>query len=190
MLPSNHLPMWPWLQTMAKSFCIIFLSQRQPIQPLSLLPLALNMHTTTTMTLCLVEKVFVQSFETSKPSTRTRSTILILLHDQWSRSTSELHALRVSTFLSYLLLECFYLEFMIFQPVSSHRSMTMDHFGSSGFKRFKLRSYTFSWSAFTKSRQSFDVCLLESMVEMHSSLWVFRIFLPNATCHIFTLYHS
>jgi hypothetical protein len=161
---------------MAKSFLSIFLSRRQPIRPLALLPSALNLHMTMAMTLCLAEKVLVQSFGTSELSTRTRSMVLILLHDQRSRSTSGLRASGVSTFLACLLPECFYPEFMICRCVSSHRSMVVNRFGSSGFRSFKLPSCTFSRSAFTRSRRSFDVCLLESMVGMYSGLQAFGSF--------------
>jgi hypothetical protein len=163
---------------MAKSFLSTFLSRRQPIRPLSLLPSALNLHMTMTMTLRLAEKVLVQSFGTSKLSARTGSMVLVLFHDQRSRSTSGLRASGVSTFLACLLPECFYPEFMICRWVSSHRSMTVNHFGSSGFRSFKLSSCTFSQSAFTRSRRSFDVCLLESMVDMYSGLWALGVFDP------------
>jgi hypothetical protein len=119
---------------MAKSFLSTFLSRRQPIRPLALLPSALNLHMTMAMTLRLAEKVLVQSFGTSELSARTRSTVLVLFHDQRSRSTSGLRASGVSTFLACLLPECFYPEFMICRWVSSHRSMTVNRFGSSGFK--------------------------------------------------------
>jgi hypothetical protein len=133
---------------MAKSFLITFLSRRPPIRPLSLLPSALNLHMTMAMTLHLAEKALVQSFGTSELSARTGSMVLILFHDQRSRSTSGLHALGVSTFLACLLPERFYPEFMICRWVSSHRSVAVNHFGSSGFRSFKLSSCTFSQSAF------------------------------------------
>jgi hypothetical protein len=128
------------------------MSRRQPIRPLSLLPSALNLHMTMAMTLHLAEKVLVQSFRTLKLSARTGSMVLILFHDQRSRSTSGLCASGVSTFLACLLLERFYPEFMICRRVSSHRSMAVNRFGSSGFESFKLSSCTFSQSAFTRSR--------------------------------------
>jgi hypothetical protein len=134
-----------------KSFLITFLSQRQPIRPLALLPSTLNLYMTTTMTLRLAEKETVQSFGTSECLARTRLMVLILFHDQRSRSTLGFHALGVSTFLSCLLLECFYLEFMIFRWVSFHRLAAMNQFNSSGFISFKPSSCTFSRSAFTRS---------------------------------------
>jgi hypothetical protein len=145
---------------------------------------------TMAMTLRLAEKVLVQSFGTSELSARTGSTVLVLFHDQRSRSTSGLHASGVSTFLACLLPERFYPEFMICRWVSSHRSTVVNHFGSSGFRSFKLSSCTFSQSAFTRSRRSFDVCLLESTVDMYSGLRAFGSFRPNATCHIFPLWSA
>ena len=114
--------------------------------------LSSQLHVTMIMTLRLAEKALVQSFSTSKPSTRTRSMVLILLHDQRSRSTSRLHVSGVSTFLACLLLKRFYPKFVICQRVSSHRSIVVDRFGSSGFGSFKLPSFTFSRSVFTRSR--------------------------------------
>jgi hypothetical protein len=111
--------------------------------------------------------------------------VLILSHDQRSRSTSGLRASGVSTFLACLLPECLYPEFMICRQVSSHRSMTVNRFGSSGFRSFKLPSCTFSQSAFTRSRRSFDACPLESTVDIYSGLRAFGSFRPNATYHIF-----
>jgi hypothetical protein len=63
--------------------------------------------------------------------------VLIFLHNQRSRSTSGLCTSGVSTFLVFLLPKRFYLEFMIFQRVSFHRSTNVDRFGSSGFGSFK-----------------------------------------------------
>jgi len=142
------------------------------------------------MTLRLDEKELVQSFKTLEPSTRTISRVLILLYDQRLRSTSGLHALGVSNFLSCLLPKHFYPDFMICRRVSSHRSVVVNRFGSLGFRSFKLPSYTFSQSAFTRSQRSFDACLLESMVEMHSILRAFGSFRPNTTYHLFPLWHD
>jgi hypothetical protein len=128
----------------AKSFLRNFLSQGKPIRRLSLLPSALNLHMTMTMTLCLAEKALVWSFRTLELSSKTGSTVLVLFHNQQSRSTLVLRTLRVSTFLHFLLLKCFYLNFMIYRWVSSHKSMTMNIFGSSEFVSFKLSSCTFS----------------------------------------------
>jgi hypothetical protein len=86
------------------------------------------------------------------------------------RYASRLHALGALTFLSFLLLERFYLEFMICRRVPSHRSGTVNCFGSSSFRSFKPSSCTFSQSSFTRSRRSFYVCLLESTIDMYSSL--------------------
>jgi hypothetical protein len=91
----------------------------------------------TSMTLCLAEKVLVHSFETSELSSRTGSMVFILFHDQRSRSTSRLCASRVSPFLTWLLPERFYWEFMIYQRVSSHRLATMNCIDPSGFESFK-----------------------------------------------------
>jgi hypothetical protein len=70
--------------------------------------------------------------------------VLILFHDQRSRSTSELWPSEVSTFPTCFLPELFYPEFMICRRVSSCRSTTMNHFGSSGLWSFKLSTFTFS----------------------------------------------
>jgi hypothetical protein len=92
---------------------------------------------TMAMTLCLAEKVLVQSFGTSELSARTRSTVLVLFHDQRSRSTSGLRASGVSTFLACLLPECFYPEFMICRWVSSHRSMDCESLRLFGLQKFQ-----------------------------------------------------
>jgi hypothetical protein len=134
---------------MAKSFHITFLSQRQPIQPLSLLPSTPNMHMTMAMTLRLAEKILAQSFKTSEISSRTGSTVLVLFHDQRLRSTSRLRSSGFSTFLAFLLPEHFYPDFMICQRVSYHISVAMNFFESSGFGSFKPSSFTFSQISFT-----------------------------------------
>jgi hypothetical protein len=69
----------------------------------SIIPSSLNsqLHVTMTMTLRLAEKNAypeLWDFKTLEPSTRTQSTVLILIHDQQSRSTSELRTSKVSTF--------------------------------------------------------------------------------------------
>jgi hypothetical protein len=101
---------------------------------------------------------------------RTRSMVLVLIHDQRSISTSRLHASGVSTFLACLLLECFYPEFMICRRVSSHRSTSCESLRLFRLRKFQTSSCTFSRSAFTRSRRSFDVCLLELTIDMYSGL--------------------
>jgi hypothetical protein len=125
------------------------------------------------MTLRLVEKAIFQCFKTLGLPSRTRSTILILFCDQRSRSTSGLYAFRVSTFLTFLLPKRLYSKFLIHRWVSSHRSGAVNHFEASGLRSFKLPSCTFSQSAFTRSRRSFDMCPLESTVDIYFGLQEF-----------------
>jgi hypothetical protein len=64
-LLSNHLPRWPWLETMAKSFLVIFCLETTNsfISPSSL---SSQLHVTMVMTLRLAKKALIQSFVTSE----------------------------------------------------------------------------------------------------------------------------